>query len=145
MPMEADSIDEFAERAMRFNPRRNEETLRESLKHNLRRTADGKWAWKWDPRAAPPGPSDLARRAETLWSDVEAVRCPVLVVRGGRSNVLGDASASEFADRFADGRWVTIEGAGHTVQGDRPAQLAGAIRDFLADVLAGGDREEPAP
>jgi len=35
-----------------------------------------------------------------------------------------------------DGRWVRIEGAGHTVQGDNPRQLVGAIRQFLGEVGA---------
>src|SRR5262245_7251022 len=35
------SVDEFVERAMSFNPRRNRELLRRSLLHNLRRMPDG--------------------------------------------------------------------------------------------------------
>jgi pimeloyl-ACP methyl ester carboxylesterase len=36
-----DSVEQFVDRAMAFNPRRNRELLRRSLLHNLRRMPDG--------------------------------------------------------------------------------------------------------
>src|SRR5262245_31125203 len=41
-----DSVEQFVDRAMAFNPRRNRELLRRSLLHNLRRMPDGRWMWK---------------------------------------------------------------------------------------------------
>ena len=132
------SVDEFIERAMAFNPRRNRDLLRRSLLHNLRRMPDGRYMWKYDQRhRGKVDPDAYARRRELLWSAVERVECPALVVRGAQSDVFHDEDAARMADRFKRGRWVKIEGAGHTVQGDNPAGLLVELRAFLAEVTPG--------
>jgi pimeloyl-ACP methyl ester carboxylesterase len=130
-----DSLDEFIDRAMAFNPRRNRELLRRSLLHNLRRMPDGRFMWKYDQRhRGKVDPAAYARRRELLWSAVDTVACPTLVVRGAQSDVFHDEDADRLAKRLRKGRWVRIEGAGHTVQGDNPADLLVALREFLAEV-----------
>jgi esterase len=132
------SVEEFIERAMVFNPRRNRDLLRRSLLHNLRRMPDGRYMWKYDQRhRGKVDPDAYARRRELLWSAVERVECPALVVRGAQSDVFHDEDAARMADRFKRGRWVKIEGAGHTVQGDNPAGLLVELRAFLAEVTPG--------
>jgi pimeloyl-ACP methyl ester carboxylesterase len=127
-----DSVEQFVERALAFNPRRNRELLRRSLLHNLRRMPDGRFMWKYDQRhRGKVDPGAYARRRELLWSAVDAVECPALVVRGAQSDVFHDEDAERLAGRLRRGRWVRIEGAGHTVQGDNPADLLAALRAFL--------------
>jgi pimeloyl-ACP methyl ester carboxylesterase len=128
-----DSIDHFVDRALTFNPRRNRELLRRSLLHNLRRMPDGRWMWKYDQRhrGRAPDPDAYARRRALLWSAVDAVECPTLVVRGAQSDVFHDEDAERLTGRLRRGRWVRVEGAGHTVQGDNPAGLLVALREFL--------------
>lgn len=133
------SVDEFIERALAFNPRRNRELLRRSLLHNLRRMPDGRYMWKYDQRhRGKVDPGAYARRRELLWSAVDGVECPTLVVRGAQSDVFHDEDAERLAGRFRRGRWVRIEGAGHTVQGDNPAGLLVQLRAFLAEVAPEG-------
>jgi pimeloyl-ACP methyl ester carboxylesterase len=140
------SVDEFIERALAFNPRRNRELLRRSLLHNLRRMPDGRYMWKYDQRhRGKVDPGAYARRRELLWSAVDAVECPTLVVRGAQSDVFHDEDAERLARRLRRGRWVRIEGAGHTVQGDNPAALLVELRAFLADPEAGMPNREVAP
>ena len=140
------SVDEFIERALAFNPRRNRELLRRSLLHNLRRMPDGRYMWKYDQRhRGKVDPAAYARRRELLWSAVDAVECPTLVVRGAQSDVFLDEDADRLAGRLRRGRWVRIEGAGHTVQGDNPAALLVELRAFLADPEAGTANREVAP
>ena len=131
-----DSVDHFVERALAFNPRRNRELLRRSLLHNLRPMPDGRLMWKYDQRhrGKVVDPAASARRRELLWSAVDGVECPTLVVRGAQSDVFHDEDAERLSTRLRQGRWVRIEGAGHTVQGDNPAGLLVALRSFLADV-----------
>ncbi len=132
---ELDSIDDFVERALAFNPLRRPELLRRSLLHNLRQTPAGKWTWKWDPRLHQArAPQAQARRRESLWAAVPAVSCPTLVVRGGNSDVLLDEDAEKLAAALPRGSWVRIEGAGHTVQGDQPRGLVEALRPFFEAV-----------
>ena len=134
-----DSVDHFVERALAFNPRRNRTLLRRSLLHNLRPMPDGRFMWKYDQRhRGKVDPGAYARRRDLLWSAVDGVECPTLVVRGAESDVFHDEDAERLAARLRQGRWVRIEGAGHTVQGDNPAELLVALRSFLAEVA--GDR-----
>src|SRR5215831_245878 len=130
-----DSVDQFVERALAFNPRRNRDLLRRSLLHNLRQMPDGRFMWKYDQRhRGKVDPGAYARRRELLWSAVDRVECPTLVVRGAESDVFHDEDAERLAARLRHGRWVKIEGAGHTVQGDNPAGLLVALRAFLDEV-----------
>ena len=134
-----DSVDHFVERALAFNPRRNRTLLRRSLLHNLRPMPDGRFMWKYDQRhrGKVVDPAARARRRDLLWSAVDGVECPTLVVRGAESDVFHDEDAERLAARLRQGRWVRIEGAGHTVQGDNPAELLVALRSFLAEVAGG--------
>ena len=130
-----DSLDAFVERALAFNPRRQRELLRRSLLHNLRPMPDGRWMWKYDQRhRGKVDPSAQARRRELLWTAVEGVECPTLVVRGAESDVFHDEDAERLAARLRRGRWTRVERAGHTVQGDNPAALVAALRPFLDEV-----------
>ena len=133
-----ESLDELIERAMAFNPRRDRELLRLSLRHNLRQTPKGHWMWKYDQRhrGAAPDPEAAARRRALLWDAVAKVECPTLVVRGAQSDVFHDEDAERLAGMLKRGRWVRVENAGHTVQGDNPAGLLRELQGFLAEVGA---------
>jgi esterase len=138
-PAELPSIEDFVERAVAFNPRRKRELLRRSLVHNLRRLPDGNWTWKYDRRPYMDGNFFERKMLEMrmLWSDVHCVRCPTLVVGGAESESFTPARAKRLAEELPDGRWTTVANAGHNVQGDNPAGLSDAIRDFLTDVGVG--------
>ena len=131
-----DSVEEFVTRALTFNPRRDATLLRRSLLHNLRRMPDGKWVWKYDQRhrGRALDPAAASRRRELLWSAAAKVSCPTLVVRGAESDVFHDEDAERLSGALPHGRWVKIANAGHTVQGDNPAGLLVALREFLGEV-----------
>jgi non-heme chloroperoxidase len=131
-PREMASVDDFVERALHFNPRRRPELLRRSLLHNLRQTPAGTWTWKYDPdRFSQPTGAPPPLTVEQRWADMLRVFSPTLVVRGGRSDMFLDEDAERLAEALPNGRWIRIEGASHTVQGDQPLALTTAIRDFL--------------
>ncbi len=136
-----DSVEQFVERALAFNPRRNRELLRRSLLHNLRRMPDGRFMWKYDQRHRGRVDAEAqARRREILWAAVDRVECPTLIVRGAQSDVFHDEDAEKLAGRFQRARWVRVDGAGHTVQGDNPAGLLVHVRQFLDEVSHGPRR-----
>ena len=81
-------------------------------------------------------PAAAARRRDLLWSAVAKVSCPTLVVRGAESDVFHDEDAERLSSALPRGRWVKIANAGHTVQGDNPAGLLVALREFLGEVAA---------
>jgi esterase len=120
------TLEELVDESLRFNPRRRPEVLRRSLLRNLRQTEDGLWIWKYDPRTDR---SDWD--PDLLWKSLGRIACPALVVRGDQSDVFSDEDALAVAGALPNGSWVRIRGAGHTVQGDRPAQFVAVIEDFL--------------
>jgi pimeloyl-ACP methyl ester carboxylesterase len=67
-------------------------------------------------------------------NEVAHMTCPTLVLRGAKSDVLTDESAASFARALPNGRWMRIEGAGHTVQGDNPRGLVETLRPFLREI-----------
>ena len=54
-------------------------------------------------------------------------------MRGGAGGVGGDEDAEEFRRRQPDVSVTTVEGAGHSIQGDRPLDLVALIEGLLAE------------
>jgi pimeloyl-ACP methyl ester carboxylesterase len=132
---EADSIEDLIAQTLKFNPSRDSRLLKRSLLHTFRQREDGKWVRKNDMRHWRQ--PDAARRVERLadyWPLVSRISCPTLVVRGAKSDVFHDEDAEKFARALPNGRWLRIENAGHTVQGDNPRGLLEALRAFFAEV-----------
>ncbi len=110
------------------------------LTRNLRQRPDGRWEWKHAlgrnlRTAATERPDDAPGnwRALTAGMDEQLVHidCPVLVLRGQRSDVLSDEGAQEIADLLPNARVVTIDAAGHLAAGDNPASTTSLVRGFL--------------
>jgi pimeloyl-ACP methyl ester carboxylesterase len=128
-----DSLEEAVAYSVAFNPRRDPRLLRYSLRHALRPLPDGGWAWKRDRRhLSHDGVSALVQEVRATVHDAAAIGCPTLVVRGADSDVFGPDDAAEFATLVPDGRWVSVEDAGHNIQGDNPAGFLRVLDPFLA-------------
>jgi len=139
-PAELPSVEDFVERALAFNPRRNRDLLRTSLLHNLRQLPDGTWTWKYDRRhygLIDRKAMDAARLK--LADRLPEIRCRTLVVRGEHSDVFWAEDAEKLVGQLPDARWVEIAHAGHTVQGDNPGDLIVALRNFLSPGFEPGE------
>ncbi len=93
----------------------------------LFREEDGGLAWR-SSHIALTSIMTGARRGD-LWDALRAIRCPVLLVRGTRSNVLSAEVAQRMVQTLADGRLIELD-AGHNVAFDRPRELANAVVEF---------------
>ena len=129
-----DSLEEFLERAVKFNPLRDPEVLRRSLFYNLRQLPNGKWTLKHDQRRNPESDSQGAAQRARLAGETAKINCPVLIVRGARSDILSDEGAEKFARSLPRARWVRVEEAGHNVQGDNPRGLLDAMKSFFSEI-----------
>ena len=57
---------------------------------------------------------------------------PLMLVRGmAAGSVVSDDAEKELLARRPDARVEHVEGAGHSVQGDRPVELAALIHSFI--------------
>jgi pimeloyl-ACP methyl ester carboxylesterase len=127
------SFDEILERTVQFNPTRSVSSLRRGILHNAHEQPDGSWTWRYD-RIRPSTSGDaIAFDFGPLWDDVAAIKVPVMLLRGALSDVVDDADQAEFLRRCSHARIETVEGAGHSIQGDQPLALAALIQDFLRD------------
>ncbi|MEV0253951.1 alpha/beta hydrolase [Streptomyces sp. NPDC050732] len=109
----------------------------ERLRNNLRRRGD-RWVWHWDPRLVdgfedrmdPPG------MAERLLGAARGADVPILLVRGGSSDVVRQDIAEQFCAGVPHARCVEVAGAGHMVVGDRNERFIEAVVPFLEGALA---------
>jgi pimeloyl-ACP methyl ester carboxylesterase len=127
------TFEEILARTIEFNPTRSESSLRRGVLHNARPQPDGTWVWRYDRvRSWRMDAEDAATPDFSgLWSAVDAVKAPLLFVRGGVSGVVGDEDVAELVRRQPSCRVIVVEGAGHSIQGDRPVELAGLLSEFL--------------
>ena len=96
------------------------------MKYNLLVRADGKYVSKVDHRRLPGSMREITLDA------VAAIGCPVLVVRGGESDVLTADAAERFVAALPAGRLVTVPDVGHNVHGGNTPGFLAAIGPFLA-------------
>ena len=130
---ELDSIDEFVSRVQAYNPRRSKRQIRGSIVHNIKQLPSGKWTWKYDRvlRQKDRSPKRDRDEIERMWEQVDAVRCPTLVVRGANSNVVSAEAADNLRRRLDGARLATVPDAGHLVPGDNPVGFIAELRDFM--------------
>lgn len=134
------SFDALLARTKEHNPTRSESSLRRGILHNAHQTAEGDWEWNYDRRSharssdgQPTEAAAITAQAVThspLWDHFEEVGCPIMLLRGSLSPVVDDDDIAEARRRQPQVRVEIIEGAGHSIQGDRPVELATLIRDF---------------
>jgi pimeloyl-ACP methyl ester carboxylesterase len=130
-PERFESFDEILERTVQFNPTRTVSSLRRGVLHNAKEEPDGSWTWRYDPVRAW---KDIERPAVSfvdLWDDVARVKSPMVLIRGGTSGVVSEADVNELQRRKPDADVVTVDGAGHSIQGDKPVELARILEEFL--------------
>lgn len=131
------SFDDLLARTIEHNPTRTEASLRRGILHNARQLDNGSWVWRHarsrPGQGAPESTAeDRASRYAGLWDVVGSVTVPLLLVRGlAASSVLDDAHEDELRRRLPAAQVRHVEGAGHSVQGDRPIELAGLVDDFV--------------
>jgi pimeloyl-ACP methyl ester carboxylesterase len=124
-----ESFDALLARTVEHNPTRSVASLRRGVLHNAKQLPDGRWVWRY-ARTRRDGDIGSFRFSE-LWDDLERVTVPTLLVRGALSPVVDDADVAELHRRRPDANVEVVDGAGHSVQGDRPVELARLLADFL--------------
>jgi pimeloyl-ACP methyl ester carboxylesterase len=127
-PASFESFDDLLARTMEHNPTRTEASLRRGILHNALQREDGTWVWRYARfRTADAG----QRQFGDWWDAVSALTVPLLLVRGLAWSVVGDDDVTELLRRQPTCQVIGVEGAGHSIQGDRPLELAAILSDFL--------------
>ena len=136
-PQSFHRFDDLLSRTIEFNPTRSESSLRRGILHNAHQLDDGSWQWNYDrtnrrddnasamPESGVTTPDDQG--INPLWGDFSSIRCPLTLVRGSLSPVVDDDDVAEARRRQPDIDVHLVDGAGHSVQGDRPIELSAII------------------
>jgi pimeloyl-ACP methyl ester carboxylesterase len=132
-PASFDSFDELLARTIEHNPGRSESSLRRGILHNAVQREDGSWVWRYARFRLDSDTDTTDRVAEFAdwWDAISALTVPLLLVRGLAWSVVDDDDVAELLRRQPGATVVEVEGAGHSIQGDRPLELAGILADFL--------------
>jgi pimeloyl-ACP methyl ester carboxylesterase len=147
-PESFDSFDDLLARTIEFNPTRTESSLRRGILHNALQREDGSWVWRYMrfrmPEASEGAEGDAAEATAPrhpdfawLWDVISNLTVPLMLVRGmAAQSVVDDEDEAELLRRRPNARVEHVEGAGHSVQGDKPVELAALIADFVDGVSA---------
>ena len=135
-PQTFPSFDDIMKRTVEHNPTRSEASLRRGILHNAHQLDDGSWAWNYDRRhrggGGAEGEGDIVEAIETnpLWDDLSSLTMPIMLLRGSLSPVVDDTDVAEVKRRQPTAEVVVVDGAGHSIQGDKPLELAALIERF---------------
>ncbi len=129
-----ESFDEILQRTIQFNPTRTESSLRRGVLHNAIEASDGRWRWRYDLPRRGTGVGDQGQimpGLDALWDAVARVQVPFLLVRGSLSPVVDDDDVAELRRRNPAAEVEVVDDAGHSIQGDKPIELARILESRL--------------
>lgn len=112
--------------------------LSEAQWHHLTETsivqrADGRWAFRYDPRIAEPFKAAFVDKDIDLWPIYAGITCPTLVVRGAESDLLTRDTWQQMGACGPQAQLAVIPGVGHAPMFQSDEQIA-IVRDFLLSV-----------
>ncbi|WP_133366032.1 alpha/beta fold hydrolase [Qipengyuania sediminis] len=123
-----------------YLPHRERRNSSKGLESYLRKAADGRFYWHWDPafvenvtrRRSLPGalPTASTELAEAACS----LSLPVHLVRGGASDLVSSKGAADFLSLVPHAQFTDIAGASHMVAGDNNDAFGDAILRFLTEI-----------
>jgi pimeloyl-ACP methyl ester carboxylesterase len=119
------------------------EVVTDSIRWAVRRGPDRAWRFKFDPaigHAPRPSPEAVHAASQAWWAALEALRCPVLLVRGSESDILAAETASAMERRQPRLRRVDVRGVGHAPTLAEPRVVA-ALDTFYREGREGPARE----
>lgn len=108
--------------------RKSESSLRNVLKPGV----DGRWHWHWDPRLITElAEVDVLKQQARVSEAAKTLRCPTLLISGGRSELTTTQNISEFLTLVPHAEHLHLPDASHMLAGDDNAAFTAAITHFL--------------
>ncbi|GAB3061859.1 alpha/beta fold hydrolase [Stenotrophomonas tumulicola] len=111
-------------------PRKSETSLRALLRED----DHGRWRWHWDPRLVAELARDSEQHQDALADAARRVKCPLLLVSGGRSDLVTPRTIADFLALAPHAQHVQLPQATHMVAGDDNDAFTATVLHYL-DVL----------
>ena len=125
------SVEEAADAVSQYLPDRPRPKDVSGLRRNLRPGPDGRLHWHWDPKFLDSRLQDETGNPARFEDAAASVAVPMLLVRGGNSDVVGTDEADALLRVAPQAQAIDVAGAGHMVAGDRNDVFSSAVADFL--------------
>lgn len=113
-----------------YLPHRREKKTPADLAHLLVRGVDGRLRWHWDPRLLADL-ADSAKHQDELAEAARGIDIPVLLVSGGRSDLVSRETITHFRSLVPHAQHVHLPEATHMVAGDDNDAFTRAIFEFI--------------
>lgn len=130
------SVDEARDAVMHYLPHRAERASSDRLGKMLVTMPNGRLRWHWDPRML----SEVGDRAAEYFGRLnEAARkltLPVLLISGGKSDVVSDTTIAEFMKLVPHAQHERIAHATHMVVGDDNHSFTQTVSTFINHLAA---------
>ena len=123
-----------AEAIAEYMPQRRERKTEDQLRPLLRAGHDGRLRWHWDPALLAGVVSDSERYQPRLLAAAAKVDVPLLLLSGGRSDVVSRATVEEFLQLVPHARHVELPAATHMLAGDANDAFTREIATFVRDL-----------
>lgn len=121
-----------------YLPHRARAKPQRELERLLRRGEDGRLRWHWDPALLDTIAHEGERHQHRLLAAARRIDIPVLLLSGGRSDVVSRDTIDEFLRLLPHARHVQIPHATHMLAGDSNDAFIVAILDFIRSLPEGG-------
>lgn len=126
------TLEEAADAIAQYLPHRPRPKRLDGLRKNLRLGNDGRFRWHWDPAFV----RDISRRTdgdreERMTLAAQRLNAPLLLVRGGSSELVSEEIAREFVAKVPKAHYVDVHGASHMVAGDVNDPFTDQVVAFL--------------
>jgi len=137
-PLGFEDYAEAASAIAAYLPQRARAKPRHELERLLRRCEDGRLRWHWDPALLDTIAHEGEKHQQRLLAAARRIDIPVLLLSGGRSDVVSRDTIDEFLRLLPHARHVQIPHATHMLAGDANDAFTGAILDFIRSLPKGG-------
>lgn len=127
------SLTEAADAIASYLPHR-ERKSEQALRAVLREDSAGRWRWHWDPRMLGAIGRGGEQHQAALSEAARKIDVPVLLISGGRSDLIGEAEVAHFLELVPHAKHRRIEHATHMVAGDQNDAFTDVIIEFLPPV-----------
>ena len=135
-----DSLEQAADAIAAYQPQRRTRKSPDDLRELLREGTDGRWRWHWDPRLVDELARDSAQHQDAIAEAASKIGCPVLLISGGRSDLVSEKTVEEFRALVPHTRHAHLPQATHMVAGDDNDTFTATVLEYLAQL-----RSESAP
>lgn len=144
-PQGFDSLEHASDTIAAYLPHRRSRKSPEELRELLRCGEDGRWRWHWDPRLIDELARDSAQHQDGIAEAARKVRCPLLLISGGRSDLVSAETVEEFRMLAPHAHHVHLPQATHMVAGDDNDTFTTTVLEYLAELRSDSLATPPDP